>query len=206
MTDTHSHNQLQIIDEQAMTELGAQLASVIVSGSIVYLDGDLGAGKTTLVRGFLRALGYEGAVKSPTFTVVEPYNLDKDKLYDYNKLPKDLRRDNNRSGHDADISETSLESSNNSQDRIQKVYHFDLYRLDDPEELEYLGIRDYLDGQAIALIEWPDKGFGILPRADVLIKITHQKQGRGVELLSHSQNGTDIVSKLMSAMTRQVEV
>ena len=206
MTDMHLHNQLQIIDEQAMTELGARLARVIVSGTIIYLDGDLGAGKTTLVRGFLRALGYEGAVKSPTFTVVEPYNLDKDKLSDYNKLPKDLRSDNNRSGHDADISETSLESSHNGQEQIQKVYHFDLYRLEDPEELEYLGIRDYLDGQAIALIEWPDKGFGILPKADVLIKITHQKQGRGVELLSHSQNGTDIVSKLMSDMTRQVKV
>lgn len=188
MTDKHlqneKSNQLQIIDEQAMTELGAQLAQLIKKGSIIYLDGDLGAGKTTLVRGFLRALGYQGAVKSPTFTVVEPYTLDNNKLYDYNQLEEDLK----------------LEVQD------QKIYHFDLYRLEDPEELEYMGIRDYLDGQAIALIEWPEKGYGVLPKADVLIKITHQKQGRGVELLSQSENGAVIVSKLISNRTRQVEV
>ncbi len=79
---------------------------------------------------------------------------------------------------------------------MQKVYHFDLYRLEDPEELEYLGIRDYLDGQAIALIEWPAKGEGVLPKADLLIKITHQKQGREIELRAESELGKAIVSRL----------
>lgn len=195
--------QLQIINEQAMIELGGKLASLTLAGTIIYLDGDLGAGKTTLVRGFLRALGYQGAVKSPTFTVVEPYSLDYNNIYDYNKLEQGLKtEDNYYPGKDSDNPPENL-GDKQSKDLSQKIYHFDLYRLEDPEELEYMGIRDYLDGQAIALIEWPDKGAGILPEADLIIKITHQEQGRGVELLSRSENGTVIVSKLISNAARQ---
>lgn len=207
-------NQLQIIDEQAMTELGAQLALLAVKGTIIYLDGDLGAGKTTLVRGFLRALGYQEAVKSPTFTIVEPYSLDNNKLSDYNKLEQTfkqaLKQQEQQEQKVKQKVKQDVQSGSNQSDNKknipEKIYHFDLYRLEDPEELEYMGIRDYLDGQAVALIEWPDKGYGVLPAADVLIKITHQKQGRGVELLSYSQNGADIVSKLISAMTGRVVV
>jgi len=188
----HSHNQLQIIDEEAMSGLGAQLAVLTGAGTIIYLDGDLGAGKTTLVRGFLRALGHQGAVKSPTFTIVEPYSLDYNKLYDYNKLEEYLKLDNKLSSVSKDVG---------SKSSSLKVYHFDLYRLEDPEELEYMGIRDYLDGQAIALIEWPEKGYGVLPKPDLTIKITHQVQGREVELLSQSENGAAIVSKLVSVRT-----
>ncbi len=181
-----------------MIDLGAQLAAQAQPGTIIYLDGDLGAGKTTLVRGFLRACGHRGAVKSPTFTVVEPYALDYNKFYDYNQLQVDLKQ--NDRIDPLTISKTD-KSDVNSKSRdgnksLQKVYHFDLYRLEDPEELEYLGIRDYLDGQAIALIEWPAKGEGVLPKADVLIKITHQKQGRGVELRAESELGKAIVSRL----------
>ena len=155
-----SNSQLQIINEDAMAGLGAQLAALVPVGTIIYLDGDLGAGKTTLVRGFLRALGHQGAVKSPTFTIVEPYYLDYNKLYNYNELEEELKLDAS-----FDVKEELKKSG-------LKIYHFDLYRLEDPEELEYMGIRDYLDGQAIALIEWPDKGVGVLPRADLIIKIT----------------------------------
>ena len=172
-----------------MTGLGAQLAKVVIPGSIIYLDGDLGAGKTTLVRGFLRSLGYSGAVKSPTFTVVEPYSLDNNKFYDYNELEGDLNKDHN---------DNSVTDSIYNSKHEQRVYHFDLYRLEDPEELEYMGIRDYLDGQAIALIEWPEKGYGILPKPDLIIKIIHQSQGRDVELLSQSENGAALVSTLVS--------
>ena len=182
----NSNRQLQIINEDAMAGLGAQLAVLVPAGTIIYLDGDLGAGKTTLVRGFLRALGHQGAVKSPTFTIVEPYYLDYNKLYNYNELEEELKLDAS-----LDIKEELKKSG-------LKVYHFDLYRLEDPEELEYLGIRDYLDGQAIALIEWPDKGVGVLPRADLIIKITHQNQGRGIELVSQSIIGAAIVSKLVT--------
>ncbi len=174
---------MQIIDENAMAELGAKLAHAVIPGSIIYLDGDLGAGKTTLVRGFLRSQGHKGAVKSPTFTVVEPYSLDCSKFYNYNELEGVSKLNDNKSP----ITDSKSK---------QKVYHFDLYRLEDPEELEYIGIRDYLDGQSIALVEWAEKGDGVLPRADLIIKIIHQSHGRKVELLSQSDIGAGIMSKL----------
>ncbi len=193
-----------LADESAMSGLGAQLAKQAQPGMIIYLDGDLGAGKTTLVRGFLTACGHLGAVKSPTFTIVEAYSLDSDKLYDYNQLQIELKQ-NDRI---VPLSISKIDKygvNSNSKGEIktskpvtyrQKVYHFDLYRLEDPEELEYLGIRDYLDGQAIALIEWPEKGEGVLPKADLLIKITHQKQGREVKLQPESEPGAAMVSRL----------
>ncbi|WP_425511182.1 tRNA (adenosine(37)-N6)-threonylcarbamoyltransferase complex ATPase subunit type 1 TsaE [sulfur-oxidizing endosymbiont of Gigantopelta aegis] len=186
-----------------MIGLGSQLAKAIIPGVILYLDGDLGAGKTTLVRGFLRALGHEGAVKSPTFTVVEPYMLENDILennliYNYNELEGEAKVEHTNV-FQSSISKNSISQNSIFQNNIaQKIYHFDLYRLNDPEELEYLGIRDYLDGQAIALIEWPEKGYGVLPRADITIKITHLSQGRKVELLSQSDIGAAIVAKLIS--------
>jgi tRNA threonylcarbamoyladenosine biosynthesis protein TsaE len=184
------HKSLEIIDEQAMTGLGAKLAQWSVPGTIIYLDGDLGAGKTTLVRGFLRSLGYQGAVKSPTFTLVEQYNLDNNKLYDYNELQSDLNLDDD---HDP-VSETLAVKADNK--TLSRVYHFDLYRLEDPEELEYMGIRDYFDGEAMALVEWPDKGYGVLPRPDLIIKITHQTQGRHVEFEPQSEQGNELLNRL----------
>ena len=189
---------LQIINEEAMTELGAKLASLSYRGLIIYLDGDLGTGKTTLVRGFLRALGHQGAVKSPTFTIVEPYFLDYNKLLNYNTLEDNLKlntyKEKQRNLNCSDLNEPDLNESTLKQPGL-KIYHFDLYRLEDPEELEYIGIRDYLDGQAIALIEWPEKGYGILPEADLMIKITHQKQQRQVELIPQSDRAQVLVAK-----------
>lgn len=117
---------LHIENEQAMFDVAHQLAKKLSPGFIVYLQGDLGAGKTTLVRGILRAMGFSGYVKSPTFTLVEPYDIG-----------------------------------------TQTVYHFDLYRIDSPESLEFIGIRDYIGEKSICLIEWPEKGQGYLPSPDL---------------------------------------
>ncbi|MFK8046827.1 MAG: tRNA (adenosine(37)-N6)-threonylcarbamoyltransferase complex ATPase subunit type 1 TsaE [Halioglobus sp.] len=158
MTDIHNEPSvltLSAADEDAMISLGEQLAAVRIAGMVVYLNGELGMGKTTFSRGFIRALGHSGAVKSPTYTLVEPYQLG--------------------------------ESS---------VYHFDLYRLNDPEELEFMGIRDYFDGVNICLIEWSEKGVGILPPADLVINIESEGLGRLLSYVARSDIGKGVVDQL----------
>lgn len=144
------------LDSATATEtLGARLADGLAPGRVLYLNGDLGTGKTTLVRGLLRALGYHGTVKSPTFTLVEPYQLDH-----------------------------------------WQLFHWDLYRLADPEELEYLGLRDQIDGAAVLLIEWPECGFGELPPADLEITLSYAGTGRSCRLESHSSPGQILLASL----------
>ena len=137
----NSVNTIYIKDEAAMMAFGGKLADDLPDGGIVLLKGDLGAGKTTLVRGLLRHLGHEGIVKSPTYTLVEPYDL-----------------------------------------KGRKVYHFDLYRLGDPEELEYMGGRDYWESNALCLIEWPEQAQGYLPEADMIIEISYKDTGRDIRI------------------------
>ncbi len=146
---------LEAEDEAAMVDCGGRLAAALGPGMVVHLEGDLGMGKTTLSRGILRGFGHPGAVKSPTYTLVEPYSLE-----------------------DLDL------------------YHFDLYRLGDPEELEFMGIRDYFTGQAICLIEWPERGLGVLPPADIVINIERKGAGRLLQLAGHSAQGDETLARM----------
>ncbi len=129
--------ELRILEgEDATLALGEALGRTLRAPCVVYLRGNLGAGKTTLTRGLLRGLGFRGAVKSPTYTIVEPYELG-----------------------------------------AVTVYHFDLYRLGSPEELEYMGIRDYFGDRTIVIIEWPERGHPLLPPADIAILLEVAAQG-----------------------------
>lgn len=140
-----------IPDEKAMMKFGGEIADQFPKGGIILLNGDLGSGKTTFVRGLLRHLGFEGTVKSPTYTLVEPYEI-----------------------------ETQNRDQVTSHITSRKIYHFDLYRLGDPEELEYMGGRDYWSNDSLCLIEWPEMAFGYLPEADLSLTILYAGNQRMV--------------------------
>jgi tRNA threonylcarbamoyladenosine biosynthesis protein TsaE len=148
-----------LADDEATVALGRQLASVCESGAVVFLEGGLGAGKTTLARGVMRHFGHQGAVKSPTYTLVEPYLLD-----------------------------------------AISVYHFDLYRLADPEELEYLGMRESFEPENLCLIEWSSKGLGFLPAADLVVELSPDMQGRRAVWRALSERGEVIARQLKACL------
>lgn len=147
--------ELDIQNEQDMLNLGDLVANICPNSAIIFLYGNLGAGKTTLVRGFLRGLGFEGIVKSPTYTLVEPYQFEN-----------------------------------------FVVFHFDLYRVHDPRELEFIGIQEYFLTDSICLIEWPENGERILPPADLSCYITTLEASRKVKLMANSAKGMDILKRL----------
>lgn len=147
---------LNIAGESQMVAFGERLGQALSAG-VLLLSGGLGAGKTTLCRGILRSFGYGGAVKSPTYTLVEPYQLDH-----------------------------------------RCVYHFDLYRLGDPEELEYMGIRDYFEPENLCIVEWPEKGQGILPDGDLRIEIAVAGDSRNLTIIAMSTLGQKALDALKS--------
>jgi len=148
---------IHLPDEAATLDFAGRFYRTLPPGCLVFLRGTLGAGKTTFVRGCLRAAGYQGKVKSPTFTLVEEYAL---------------------------------------QDRA--IYHFDLYRLSLPEELEWMGMRDYLRPDALCFIEWPERGEGVLPDADVEIDLAIEGSSRYLSFLPISSVGRKIQENLKS--------
>jgi tRNA threonylcarbamoyladenosine biosynthesis protein TsaE len=142
-------------DEQEMRDFGAKLIGVCEKGGVITLSGELGTGKTTLVRGALQSLGVDSGVRSPTYTLIEYYPFER-----------------------------------------FAVAHFDLYRLGEAEELEYLGYRDYLNDQTLCLIEWPQRALGYLSAVDLAIELEYHDAGRYLELVAGSDWGQELVSRL----------
>jgi tRNA threonylcarbamoyladenosine biosynthesis protein TsaE len=120
---------LTVNDEAAVARLAARFAEAARPPLVMFLQGDLGAGKTTFARAYIQALGFEGYVKSPSYGLLETYEAG-----GFN------------------------------------ILHLDLYRIEDPEELEYLALRDLFDDRTVLLIEWPERGEGHLPGADLILK------------------------------------
>ena len=123
--------------ETDLENFAIKFAYEIPRPMIIWLEGDLGAGKTTFARGLIHSLGYKGRVKSPTYGLLEHYQLE-----------------------------------------TMKVLHMDLYRINDPGELEFLGVEDLLDENTILLIEWPEKGGKWLPKPDFIFQFAYANQGR----------------------------
>lgn len=145
-----------LANEKATLELGKHLAQACPDAlCIIHLEGELGAGKTTLTRGFVRALGHQGNVKSPTYTLVEHYHLGG-----------------------------------------RAVFHFDLYRLSDAGELEFLGIDDYFQDNAICLLEWAQRGSEYLPEPDLLVQLDYHDHARKATIEAKSALGEQICGKL----------
>lgn len=150
-----------LAEARATEAVGAALAEVLsglprqARATLLTFSGELGAGKTTLVRGLLRALGVRGAVKSPSYTLVEPYEV-----------------------------------------AGRFFYHLDLYRIGDPDELEFLGLRDMLSGADVLLVEWPERAAGALPRPDLALYLEYAVRGRDLRFRANSVRGTHILGLL----------
>lgn len=153
-----------LADEAATENLGQALARICPPPCLIFLYGDLGTGKTTFSRGFLRGLGYSGRVRSPTYTLLEPYEIPSE----------------DAAG-------------------LRRVYHFDLYRLADPEELAYMGAEECFADDAISLVEWPQQGEGMLPLADINILFQYQDDGRWVQMQAGTDRGQIVLHSLATS-------
>lgn len=145
-------------NETELLRFGTILGKVANPPLVIYLIGELGAGKTTFSRGFLAGKGYQGRVKSPTYTLIEPYHLSN-----------------------------------------VDVFHFDFYRIQHPEELELLGIREFFYSSSICLIEWPECANDRIPKPDLEIKFDIIEDGRRIEIKDCSAQGTAVLEQFTKA-------
>ena len=147
-----------LANESQQIALAQKVAQHLQSSFVMFLKGNLGVGKTTFARGFVQASGFDGVVKSPTYTLVEPYPISNNRM----------------------------------------CYHFDLYRLADPEELEYTGARDYFNENDVCLVEWPEKAEGFLPVADWICEFSHQNMGRNLNIFAATNKGKKLMLQVFS--------
>lgn len=145
--------QCYLADESQQIALAKKVARFLQSSFVMLLKGDLGAGKTTFARAFIQASGFDGVVKSPTYTLVEPYPISNNRM----------------------------------------CYHFDLYRLADPEELEFTGARDYFNDNDVCLVEWPEKAEGYLPTADWVCEFSYLNEGRDLVISALTEKGKKLL-------------
>ena len=142
-------------DEEAVAVLAARFSGLVKSPVVIYLRGDLGAGKTTFARAYVHSLGFPGYVKSPSYGLLETYEAGG-----------------------------------------QKILHLDLYRIEDPEELEYLALRDLFDDETVLLVEWPDRGGHQLPAPDLALEFGENNEVRFVTCHVFTQQGRCLAQSL----------
>ena len=144
-------------DEEAVAVLAEKFAVSVETPLVLYLRGDLGAGKTTFARAYVHSLGFSGYVKSPSYGLLETYEAGG-----------------------------------------QKILHLDLYRIEDPEELEYLALRDLFDDDSVLLVEWPDRGKHHLPEPDLVLEFGEKSETRFVSCQVHSERGQRLAERTSS--------
>jgi tRNA threonylcarbamoyladenosine biosynthesis protein TsaE len=146
-------------DEAAVAVIAQGFAAAVETPSVIYLEGDLGAGKTTFARAYVHALGFEGYVKSPTYGLLEVYEAGG-----------------------------------------QQVLHLDLYRIEDPEELEFLSLRDLFGEHSVLLVEWPDRGGALLPAPDLVLTFAERGDSRYISCEAQTERGARLARKLDQAI------
>ena len=144
-------------NEEAVAVLAEKFAVSVKTPLVLYLRGDLGAGKTTFARAYIHSLGFSGYVKSPSYGLLETYEAGG-----------------------------------------QKILHLDLYRIEDPEELEYLALRDLFDDDSVLLVEWPDRGKHHLPEPDLVLEFGEKSEVRFVSCQAHSERGQRLAERTSS--------
>jgi len=143
-------------DEASVAQLASRFASVLEPPIVIYLRGDLGAGKTTFARAYIRALGFSGYVKSPSYGLLETYEV-----------------------------------------AGQRVLHLDLYRIEDPEELEFLALRDLFTEKTVLLAEWPERGESALPAPDLLLYFIEMDESRFIRCAAMSPRGERVARSIL---------